>query len=41
MNNELAVEESYKARLLSLLDWIDQQAPPKVEDPFPYNSWQA
>lgn len=39
--NELPVEENYKARLLALLDRIDQEAPAKVADPFPYNSWQA
>ena len=39
--NELPVEENYKARLLALLDRIDQEAPQKVDNPFPYNSWQA
>lgn len=41
VSNELPVEENYKARQLALLDRIDQGAPQKVDNPFPYNSWQA
>ncbi len=39
--NELMVNENYKARLLDLLDRIDQDALQKVDDPFPYSSWQS
>ena len=41
VSNELAVEDNYKARLLTLLDRIEQDAPEKVEDIFPYNTWQS
>lgn len=41
LENELAVDDNFKARLLALLDKIEQEAPPKVEDPFPFNTWQS
>ena len=41
VENELEVGENYKARLLQLLDRIEQEDPDKVEDTFVYNSWQA
>ena len=41
VENELQVNENYKARLLELLDKIEQEEPQKVEDAFAYNSWQA
>lgn len=41
VENELPVDENYKARLLALLDKIDQEELPKVENPFTYNAWQA
>ena len=41
VENELPVNENYKARLLDLLDKIDQEAPQKVEDAFTYNAWQT
>jgi replication-associated recombination protein RarA len=41
VENELAVDENYKARLLDLLDRIEQQEPEKVDDAFVYSSWQA
>ena len=41
VENELPVDENYKARLLDLLDRIEQEEPEKVEDAFVYNSWQA
>lgn len=37
--NEFPVDENYKARLLALLDRIEQEEP--VENAFAYNSWQA
>lgn len=39
VENELPVEENYKARLLALLDKIEEEEP--VENAFSYNSWQA
>ncbi len=41
VENELAVDENYKARLLELLDRIEQEEPEKAEDAFAYNAWQA
>ena len=41
VENELEVDENYKARLLELLDRIEQEAPKKIEDPFTFNPWQA
>lgn len=41
VENELQVDENYKARLLTLLDKIEKEKPTKVEDAFVYNSWQA
>jgi replication-associated recombination protein RarA len=41
VENELEVEENYKARLLELLDRIETEEPSKVEDAFSFNSWQA
>lgn len=41
VENELQVDENYKARLLDLLDKIEQEEPQKVKDAFAYNSWQA
>lgn len=41
VENELEVEENYKARLLDLLDRIEQEEPQSVEAAFAYNSWQA
>jgi replication-associated recombination protein RarA len=41
VENELEVEENFKARLLELLDKIEQDEPKKVGDAFSYNSWQA
>jgi replication-associated recombination protein RarA len=41
VENELAVDDNYKARLLDLLDRIDQEQPQKKEDAFTYHSWQS
>jgi replication-associated recombination protein RarA len=41
VENELQVDENYKARLLELLDKIEQEEPEKVTDAFTFNSWQA
>ena len=41
VENELQVNENYKARLLDLLDKIDQEEPQKIADAFTYDSWQA
>ena len=41
VENELPVDENYKARLLALLDKIEQETPQQVEDAFIYNAWQA
>ena len=41
LENELEVDENYKARLLKLLDKIEQEEPQQVDDAFSYNSWQA
>ena len=41
VENELQVHENYKARLLNLLDKIDQEKPQKIEDAFVCDSWQA
>jgi replication-associated recombination protein RarA len=41
VENELAVDENYKTRLLELLDRIEQEEPEAAEDAFVYNSWQA
>ena len=41
VENELPVDENYKARLLALLDKIEQETPQQVEDAFVYNAWQA
>ena len=41
VENELHVDDNYNARLLDLLDKIEQEGPQKVEDAFTYNSWQA
>lgn len=41
VENELPVEESYKARLLALLDKIDDEKPELAEHSFTYNAWQA
>ena len=41
VENELEVDENYRARLLELLDRIEQEEPQRIEDAFPYNSWQA
>jgi replication-associated recombination protein RarA len=41
VENELEVDENYKARLLELLDRIEREDPEKAEDAFIYNSWQA
>ena len=41
VENELQVDENYKARLLELLDKIEQEKPQKVEDAFVCDSWQA
>lgn len=41
VENELPVDENYKARLLALLDKIEREAPQQVEDAFVYNAWQA
>ena len=41
VENELAVDENYKARLLALLDRIEQEESEKVDDAFAYNAWQA
>ena len=41
VENELDVDEDYKARLLELLDRIEQEDPQKTDDAFTYNSWQA
>jgi len=41
VENELEVEENYKARLLALLDKIEQEEPEMVESAFVYGGWQA
>ena len=41
VENELEVNENYKARLLELIDRIEREAPQKVDDAFTYNSWQS
>ncbi|MBV7332844.1 hypothetical protein KFU94_32375 [Chloroflexi bacterium TSY] len=41
VENELSVDENYKARLLALLDKIEQEEPQMVENAFVYNAWQA
>lgn len=41
VENELAVEENYKARLLALLDKIEQDEPEVIENAFVYGGWQA
>ena len=41
VENELTVDDNYKARLLALLDKIEQEEPPKVENAFEYNPWQT
>lgn len=41
VENELAVDDNYKARLLALLDTIEQEEPEPVANAFTYNSWQA
>ena len=41
VENELQVDENFKARLLDLLDRIEQEEPETTEDAFVYNSWQA
>lgn len=41
VENELDVNENYKARLLDLLDKIEREMPQKVETAFTYNTWQA
>ena len=41
VENELKVNENYKARLLDLLAKIEQEDPQKAEDAFVYNSWQT
>ena len=38
--NEQPVDENYKARLLALLDRIEKEEPQRIDNPFPYNSWQ-
>lgn len=41
VENELQVQENYKARLLDLLDKIEREQSQKVEDAFTYNAGQA
>ncbi|HJO92309.1 MAG TPA: hypothetical protein QF753_02815 [Victivallales bacterium] len=41
VENELAVKENYKSRLLELIDKVDQNESQKVNTSFMYNSWQA
>lgn len=41
VENELPVAQNYKARLLELLDRIEQEQPEKVDNAFIYNTWQA
>ena len=41
VENELEVEENYKARLLDLLDRIEGDEAQRTENAFSYNSWQA
>lgn len=41
VENELKVDENYKARLLALLDNIELEEPQRVENAFSFNSWQA
>jgi replication-associated recombination protein RarA len=41
VENELPVDENYKARLLELLDKIETQNPERIENAFSYNAWQA
>lgn len=41
VENELTVAENYKARLLALLDKIEQEEPQQAENAFVFNAWQA
>ncbi len=41
VENELSVDENYKARLLALLDKIDAEAPARADNAFGYAGWQA
>ena len=41
VENELSVDENYKARLLALLDKIDAEAPARADNAFDYDGWQA
>ena len=41
VENELAVDENFKARLLALLDRIETEKPEPIDNAFPYNAWQA
>ena len=41
VENELSVDENYKERLLALLDKIEEEGPPTVENAFVYRGWQA
>ncbi|MEM7110939.1 MAG: hypothetical protein AAF614_00800 [Chloroflexota bacterium] len=41
VENELPVAENYRARLLVLLDKIEQEEPQQIKNGFVYNAWQA
>ena len=41
VKNEHPVDDNYKARLLALLDKIEQEQPEEIENAFVYNGWQA
>ena len=41
LENEIAVDENYRTRLLELLDKIENERPEMVENAFTYNSWQS
>ena len=41
VENELEVDENYRARLLELLDKIERDESQQVENAFAYNAWQA
>ena len=41
VENEHPVDDNYKARLLALLDKIEQEQPEEIENAFVYKGWQA
>ncbi|MEM7033648.1 MAG: hypothetical protein AAF629_29135 [Chloroflexota bacterium] len=41
LENELEVDENYKAKLMEFLDKIEEDQPQKAENAFVYNGWQT